>query len=203
MKSRFFVCVLAVGSLFAAQAFGHMVLRPFRAESGARHIIMSVTAPSEGEFPCVEYRIEIPPEWKEAGGLVDRVQVDPVWKATVETDEDGWIKSITWSGGETPKHHFVKFDLIVTLPKLTGIQQIKCWQTYSDGSVVAFVEDIHQEGVLNPASRLTLTAAGGGEEGEEGEEEGTSLVYYFGLSGLLGGLVGAALVLIVYKRKNA
>ncbi len=67
-------------------------------------------------------------------------------------DEDDWIKSITWSGSEAPDCSFIKFDLIVTLPKLTGMQQIKIWQTYSDGGTVGWVEGRTEEGVENPAA---------------------------------------------------
>ena len=203
MKVRVFLYFLLVGSLFTSQGFAHGVISPFTGTSGARHQFFSVLAPTEKDIPCIEMKVEIPPEWKEAGGQIDRVQRDPLWDITVERDEDDWIKSVTWSGAEAPDYSFIKFDLIVTLPKLTGMQQIKIWQTYSDGSTVGWVEDRTEEGVERPAAGLLLTEAaeraeGAGEDEDEGE---AGLAFYLGLSGLLGGLVGAGLVLVASKGK--
>ena len=197
-------CLLA-GSLLTTQGLAHGVITPFTGTSGARHQFFSVLAPSEKEIPCIEMKVEIPPEWKEAGGQIDRVQRDPLWDITVERDEDDWIKSVTWSGAEAPDYSFIKFDLIVTLPKLTGMQQFKIWQTYADGSTVGWVEDRTEEGVENPAAGLMLTEAAERGEGEEEAEEaeGVGLALYLGLSGLLGGVVGAGLVLVAGKGKKA
>jgi hypothetical protein len=104
--------------------------------------------------------VEVPPEWKSAGGQIDRVERDPLWDVAVEKDEDGWITSVTWSGSEAPDHTFVRFNLIVSLPNLTGLQQIKIWQTYADGTVVGWVEDRTGERVAHPAAGHTLTEAG-------------------------------------------
>ncbi len=191
MRLRLFTCLLAIGAFFAAQAFAHVGLAPRRGISGTNHVSFAVRAPVEKDIPTVELKILIPPEWKEAGGQVDRVELDPLWDVSIERDEDDWIKSVTWSGAEAPGYSFIQFNLIITLPKLTGLQQIKAYQTYSDGSVVAWVEDRNEEGTEKPAVALTLVE----------EEGGPNLAFYLGLSGLLGGLVGAGLVLII-NRKN-
>ena len=192
MKLRLFTCLLAVGAFFAAEAFAHVSLTPRRGISGTHHVAFSVRAPVEKDIPTVELKIIIPPEWKEAGGQVDRVELDPLWDVSVERDEDDWIKSVTWSGAEAPDFTFIQFNVIITLPKLTGLQQIKAYQKYSDGSVVAWVEDRNEEGVEKPAAGITLT---------ENEEGGPNLAFYLGLSGLFGGLIGAGLVFVI-NRKN-
>lgn len=157
MKIRILVLLLVLGGVFTAQALAHSNITPAKGISGARHQFFAVLAPTEGKIPCVKIRIEVPPEWKAAGGQIDKVRRDPLWDITVERDEDDWIKSVTWSGAEAPDYSFVKFDLIVSLPKLTGLQQIKIWQTYADGSVVAWVEDRSGENVKKPAAGLMLT----------------------------------------------
>ncbi len=192
MRLRFFTCLLAVGAFFAAQAFAHVSLNPRQGISGTHHVAFSVRAPVEKDIPTVELKILIPPEWKDAGGQVDRVELDPLWDVSVERDEDDWIKSVTWSGAEAPDFSFIQFNLIITLPKLTGMQQIKAYQKYSDGSVVAWVEDRGEEGVEKPAAGVLLT---------ETEEGGPNLAFYLGLSGLFGGLIGAGLVFVI-NRKN-
>jgi len=190
MRPRQFVCLLAVGAFFAAQAFAHVSVNPRRAISGTHHVAFTVRAPVEKDIPTVELKIVIPPEWKEAGGQVDRVELDPLWDVSIERDEDDWIKSVTWSGAEAPDFSFIQFNVIITMPKLTGMQQIKAYQKYSDGSVVAWVEE-RGPGVEKPAAVLMLT------EGEEG----TGMAFYLGLSGLFGGLIGAGLVFVI-NRKN-
>ena len=71
------------------------------------------------------------------------------------------------------------------------MQQIKAYQKYSDGSVVAWVEE-RGPGVEKPAASLMLV---------ESEEGGPNLAFYLGLSGLFGGLIGAGLVFVI-NRKN-
>ncbi len=200
MRLRLYACLLVVGSFFAVEAFAHVVLTPFSGTSGARHQFFSVVAPTEKDIPVVELRIEFPDEWKEAGGEVGRILLDPLWKYTVERDEDDWIKAITWSGAEAPADAFIKFDMIITMPKLTGMQQIKAFQTYTDGSVVGWVEDRNEEGVDKPAAGVMLTEGRGGRPGGAGGG-GTSMLY-LGLSGLLGGLIGAGLVLVISRNHN-
>jgi hypothetical protein len=159
MKNRNCYLLLILGALFSTQSMAHSVVTPMSATSGARHLAFSLTAPTEGNMSCVEYKLEVPPEWKIAGGRIDRVERDPLWDVTVEKDEDGWITSVTWSGAEAPDYSYVNFNLIVSLPRLTGLQQIKIWQTYADGTVVGWVEDRTGEKVAHPAAGLTLTAS--------------------------------------------
>jgi len=192
MRLRLFTCLLAVGAFFAAEALAHVSLNPRQGISGTHHVAFTVRAPVEKDIPTVELKIVIPPEWKDAGGQVDKVELDPLWDVSVEKDEDDWIKSVTWSGAEAPDFSFIQFNLIITLPKLTGVQQIKAYQKYSDGSVVAWVEDRGGEGVEKPAAGVLLT---------ESEEGGPNLAFYLGLSGLFGGLIGAGLVFVI-NRKN-
>ena len=192
MRLRLFTCLLAVGAFFAAEAIAHVSLNPRQGISGTHHVAFTVRAPVEKDIPTVELKIVIPPGWKDAGGQVDKVELDPLWDVSVERDEDNWIKSVTWSGAEAPDFSFIQFNLIITLPKLTGMQEIKAYQKYSDGSVVAWVEERGGEGVEKPAAGVLLT---------ESEEGGPNLAFYLGLSGLFGGLIGAGLVFVI-NRKN-
>ncbi len=188
MRLRFYGCLLAVGSFFMVQALAHVGLLPRRGVSGTHHVAFSVRAPVEKDSPTVELKIEIPSEWKEAGGQVDRVEYNPNWQIEIERDQDEWIKTVRWYGNEAPDYSFIQFGLIITLPELEGVQQIKAWQKYSDGSVVAWIEDRSEGGTVeNPAAALTL---------HEGGEGGGSGFLSLGLSGLIGGLLGAGLIMV-------
>ncbi len=195
MRLRFYGCLLAVGSFFMVQALAHVAIMPRRGVSGTHHAAFTVRAPVEKDIPPVELKIEIPSEWKEAGGQVDRVEHNPNWQIEIERDQDDWIKTVRWYGNEAPDYSYIQFGLIITLPELEGVQQIKAWQKYSDGSVVAWIEERGEEGVENPAAGLTL---------HEGGEGGGSGFLSLGLSGLIGGLLGAGLILVVGRngKKN-
>lgn len=202
MRRHTIACFGVLFCTFTLAAQAHVGVFPREGKSGERHQFFTVRAPVEKDIPNTELRIEIPPEWKAAGGKVDRVLLDPQWKVTLDKDQDEWIKGITWSGVDAPAWAFMEFGVIITLPKLTGMQQIKAFQKYSDGSVVGWIEDATKEGVENPAARLTLVEgnapAGGAAPAAAAGMAGGAMGY--GLSGLIGGLVGAGLVLMVRKK---
>ncbi len=121
------------------------------------------------------------------------MEFDPLWDVSVERDEDNWIKSVTWSGAEAPDFSFIQFHMLITLPKLTGVQQIKAYQKYTDGSVVSWIEDRTElPAVIKPAAGIMLVE----------EEGGSNMVFYLGLSGLFGGLIGAGLALVINRRNG-
>lgn len=133
MNYRVLISLVFLGSVLSTHALAHSVITPNKGTSGARYQFFAVLAPTQGEVPCVKIRLEVPPQWKAAGSQIDKVRRDPPWDIAIERDQDGWIKSVTWSGAKAPDYSFVKFDFIVSLPQLTGLQQIKIWQTYADG----------------------------------------------------------------------
>ena len=91
--------------------------------------------------------------------------------------------------------------MIITLPKLMGMQQIKAFQTYTDGSVVGWIEDRNEQGVDKPAAGVMLTERSeGGRPG--GADAGGASMLYLGLSGLLGGLVGGGLVWVANSNNS-
>ena len=203
MKLRLTLCLIFLVSPLVSQAFAHVAVFPREAVSGARHHFFEVRAPVEAGVPTVELKVEIPSEWKEAGGQVDRVEHNPDWQVDIQRDEDEWIQSIRWYGGEAPSYSYIHFGMIITLPDLTGLQQISAWQTSADGTVVAFVEDSTQEGAVNPKPGLLLledpeetsmeaAADAPREEGEPG------ILLYLGLT-VVGGLIGGGLVMLTGK----
>jgi len=203
MKMRLSLCFMFVVSSLVSQALGHVAIFPREAVSGARHTFFEVRAPVEAGVPTVQLKVEIPAEWKEAGGQVDRVEHNTDWQVDIQRDEDDWIQSITWHGGEAPSYSYIHFGMIITLPDLVGLQQISAWQTSADGTVVAFVEDRTQEGAVNPKPGLLLL-----EDPEESsmeaaatappEEGGSGMLLYLGLT-VVGGLIGGGLVMLIGK----
>ena len=203
MKVRLSLCLVFLVSPLVSQAFGHVAIFPREAVSGARHHFFEVRAPVEANVPTIELKVEIPAEWKEAGGQVDRVEHNTDWQVDIQRDEDDWIQSITWHGGEAPSYAYIHFGMIITLPDLTGLQQISAWQTSADGTVVAFVEDRTQEGAVNPKPGLLLLEdpeESSMEEAAEAphQEGGAGMLLYLGLT-VVGGLIGGGLVMLAGK----
>ena len=203
MKTRFSLCLLFVVSLLVSQAFAHVAIFPGEAVSGARHHAFVVRAPTENGGTTVELKVEIPPEWKEAGGQVDRVEYNTDWQVDIQRDEDEWIESITWHGGEAPSYSYIQFGMLITLPDLVGMQQISAWQKYADGSVNAFIEDRDEEGAINPRPGLLLIedpAESAMEASAEApsEEGGSGMLLYLALT-VVGGLIGGGLVMLTGK----
>ena len=66
-----------------------------------------------------------------------------------------------WSGGSIPPGHFQQFVVSVGLPDATGPLVFKALQTYSDGTVVRWIEVPTAGGAEldHPAPTLQLTAA--------------------------------------------
>ena len=205
MQNRMTLCFLLLASpLLVSQTFAHVSIFPREAPSGSRHHFFQVRAPVEENVPTIELKIEIPPEWKEAGGQVDRVEYNPNWQVDIQRDEDNWIQAITWHGAEAPSYAYISFGMIITLPDLTGMQQVRAWQKYGDGKVVAFIEDRNQEGALNPKPGILLLEDEGAAATEpiastDEDEDNASPLLYFGLSALIGGVIGGVLVKLTGK----
>jgi uncharacterized protein YcnI len=205
MKISIVSCLLLLISPLVSTAFAHVAIFPREAVSGTPHHFFEVRAPVEDGGTSVELKIEIPPEWKEAGGQVDRVHYNPDWEVEIQRDEDNWIQSVTWHGAEAPSYAFVQFGLIMTLPDLTGMQQISAWQKYADGRVKAFIEDRTQEGAVNPKPGLLLLEDPADASMEPvtdaaPAEGGGGMLLYLGLSALVGGVIGGVLVMITGRR---
>ncbi len=70
------------------------------------------------------------------------------------------VKSITWKGGAVKPGEFLQFRVSVGLPDDASSLEFKALQTYSDGSVVRWIEDPPAAGQAepeHPAPILTLT----------------------------------------------
>jgi uncharacterized protein YcnI len=205
MQNRMTLCLLLLATpLLVSQTFAHVAIFPREAVSGTAHHFFQVRAPVEDGGRTVELKIEIPPEWKEAGGQVDRVEYNPNWQVDIQRDEDNWIQAITWHGAEAPSYAYISFGMIVTLPDLAGMQQVPAWQKYADGHVKAFIEDRNQEGALNPKPGILLVEDEGTPSAEPisdaGQAEGgASSLLYLGLSALIGGVIGGVLVKLTAK----
>jgi uncharacterized protein YcnI len=171
----------AVGALaallVAGPAAAHVTVNPDTAPAGG-YVEVSFRVPSESDTASTtKVQVYLPTDHpiasvglKPIPGWTGRAQTTKLAKP-IKTDDgevDAAVSTITWQGGSLAPGQFQDFD--VTLgPLPTGTEELifKAIQTYSDGSVVRWI-DLQAPGAAepdHPAPVLHLTSAGSDTSG--------------------------------------
>lgn len=132
------VLALAWGGVASA----HVVVKPTQVEPAAFQAF-SVGVPNERESPTVKVRLAIPD-----GVKYVTPTVKPGW--TIETVKEGAgeeavVKEIIWSGGEVPVGQRDDFGFSLQAPAKATTLQWKAYQTYADGTEVAWDQQPTEE----------------------------------------------------------
>jgi uncharacterized protein YcnI len=165
--------LLGAAGVFLVQpaAFAHVTVTPNTATPGG-YTRMAFNVPNEKpDASTVKLEVVLPADHPLASVSVQPV---PGWSATpqrsklpqpVQTD-DGQVTeavtSIVWQGGQIQPGQFQQFLVSLgPLPKDTGKLAFKALQTYSDGSVVRWIDVPDGSGAEpeHPAPTLSLVAA--------------------------------------------
>lgn len=134
MNIRALVFALVI-SLFPLGASAHVVVKP--AEAGvASFQTFTMGVPSEKPLATVGLRLLMP-----AGLDYVTPTVKPGWKITVKKDNAGTVTEIDWTGGRIPTGQRDDFTFSAKVPATETVIAWKAYQTYSDGSVVAWDND--------------------------------------------------------------
>lgn len=121
--------------LSASSASAHVVVRPSEVPVGAFQTF-TVSVPSEKDIPTAKIRLVIPD-----GLEYFTPTVKPGWKVDVVTHEINGEKhpvEVIWSGGSVPGHFRDDFTFSARVPATSTALTWKAYQSYSDGSVVAW-----------------------------------------------------------------
>ena len=174
MLRRFGVVGLVVGAIvmFAGPAWAHVTISPSAAPKGS-DAVLAFTVPDESATASTtKIALFFPTDHPIAEALVEPIAGWTAKVATmkvvkpIQTDNgpvtEG-VKSVTWTGAGIVPGDFQQFKVSVGLPDDTSSLEFKVLQTYSDGSIVRWIEDTPPGGAepSNPAPVLTLTAANG------------------------------------------
>jgi len=127
--------VSAVASLSVGVASAHVVVKPAEVGVAARQSF-TVGVPNEKEVPVVKVRLVVPDGVKSV-----TPNVMPGWTIDIAKDgtgESAVVKEITWSGGSIPAGQRVDFALSAQAPAKATTLQWKAYQTYEDGTEVAW-----------------------------------------------------------------
>lgn len=106
-----------------------------------------LNVPTEKDLNTTEIRLVIP-----AGVALTRFQVTPGFTRTVKKNADGLVTEVIWKGKVAPME-YARFFFQARNPAAPGELSWKVYQTYSDGSVVAWDDTNPEQG---PASKTTI-----------------------------------------------
>ncbi|GGL12573.1 DUF1775 domain-containing protein [Deinococcus radiotolerans] len=106
-----------------------------------------LNVPTEKDIATTQIRLVVP-----AGVVISRFQVTPGFTRTVKKDASGLVTEVVWTGRVAPME-YARFFFQARNPAAGGEVVWKIYQTYSDGSVVAWDDTNPAEG---PASRTTV-----------------------------------------------
>lgn len=130
------VGTLALGAASAVSA--HVVVRPGDAKTGT-YQTFTVSVPVERNSPTTEVKLEIP-----MGVTSVRPTEKPGWTIQMEkhTENDTtMVSAITWTGGEIGVDLRDEFTFSAKTPDEPTDLQWKAYQTYKDGTVVAWDQE--------------------------------------------------------------
>lgn len=154
--STFVLSVALIAGAFATAASAHVTLQPGSLPKGASDVLVGFAVPNESTTGASTVKVEIDfPTAKPILGV--HAQAIGGWSATVEstkltkpiTTDDGVIteavSKVTWTAtaGGYGADQFALFNVLAgTLPSNATQLVFKAIQTYSDGTVVSWIEPI-------------------------------------------------------------
>lgn len=106
-----------------------------------------LNVPTEKEISTTQIRLVIPP-----GVAISRFQTTPGFTRTVTRNADGLVTGVVWKGRIAPLE-YARFFFQARNPATAGELTWKVYQTYSDGSVVAWDDTDPEQG---PASKVAV-----------------------------------------------
>jgi uncharacterized protein YcnI len=113
-------------------AWGHADLDP-RQSIPNKWETYTVNVPTETTTPTVQVRLLVPREFE-----IEMLEHLQSWQMAKTRDERGYIRDVTWSGGQIPPQTFSEFKLLVRNPTSPGTYQWKIEQQYQDGTVATW-----------------------------------------------------------------
>jgi uncharacterized protein YcnI len=179
---------LAAGGvlLIAGPASAHVTVQPDQAAAGAADQVFAFRVPNESDTAStVKVDVYFPADHPIASALVGAV---PGWTSEVKTaklaqpiqTDDGQVteavSEIVWTGGKIAPGQYQDFTVdFGQLPKDTKQLVFKTLQTYSDGSVVRWIDAPAAGGTepQHPAPTLNLTAASGSTDASTSHSGGS------------------------------
>jgi uncharacterized protein YcnI len=138
MRRLAILCIIAsaIVTVLATSASAHVEVMPSTAKKGA-YQMLTFSVPNESDTAST-VRLDVTIPQNRAITTV-RVQPKPGWNVAVQKT-NGLVTTITWTGGTIAPDQFDLFTIAAgPLPKAKQVV-FKALQTYSDGTVVRWIE---------------------------------------------------------------
>lgn len=139
MNKKVIVGALITAGLLVSQTVSaHVTVKPNQAGI-SMYQTFSVNVPVEKEIPTVGIRLVIP-----EGLSSVTPNVKPGWRIAIKKDgtgEDAKVTEITWTGGTIPAGQRDEFAFSAKTPATPTSMYWKAYQTYRDGTIVAWDQD--------------------------------------------------------------
>lgn len=145
MRSRKICVAVVLGALFVAvlgvaPAAAHVEVDPESAPRGSLSVLSFVVPNESDTAATVRLEVEFPTK---PAILSAAVQPLPGWTSTIEKTSTSGVQAISrviWTGGSFGPGQFQQFFVRVALPKKGKQVVFKALQTYSDGTIVRWIE---------------------------------------------------------------
>ncbi len=178
----------------ASPALAHVTVKPGEVMT-ATYQVFTVSVPNEKEIPTASVEVLIPE------GVTSVTPTNkPSWKVSFEKVNDT-VQSITWSDGEIADGFRDEFTFSAKTPDAPMELQWKAYQTYADGTVVAWdqdSEDGHGHGGSDSGPFSVTNVTNDEQADANTTQEAAERGMYLGVAGIV---VGLAAVYFATKKK--
>ncbi|MBP9782439.1 MAG: YcnI family protein [Candidatus Pacebacteria bacterium] len=177
-------------------AFAHVTVKPTQT-TPATYQVFSVAVPNEKNIPTIQVRLLIP---ENVESVTPNIKAG--WVTKTVTTNDGKVTEIIWSKGAIPEGF--RDEFVFSAKTGTTEESIiwKAYQTYSDGTVVVWDADPHEEDSNSQASEEESTSGPYSETKVTTSSTSTSDDSLFAIS-LLAVLVSLYSLYIATKTRKA
>lgn len=138
MKNKIIQSIFIVATLIAtttSSAYAHVSVKPAEVKVG-QYQNFTVSVPTEKNLPTTAVRLLIPEGLESV-----RPNVKPGWKIEIkksDQNDDAKVTELLWTAGSIPADQRDEFVFSAKVPTSESTLQWKAYQTYQDGSIVAW-----------------------------------------------------------------
>jgi len=195
-KIIYSICsAIVVVALSTASVNAHVTIKPGEVAPGA-YQVFTISVPNERDDSTVSVRLELPDAIPSATPTTA-----PGWTISRETTSSGdaeVVTALTWSDGQIPIGQRAEFSFSAKTPESPTTLTWKAYQTYADGSVVAWdqtdaVDQGHTDDTAGPASLTLVTEPV--HEVSNATDSWSRYAFYIALAGFVISLGALALAL--------
>lgn len=150
-KKSLVLGIVGASLLFTSQAFAHTTVKPTSVGIG-KFQTFTVSAPTEKTIPTIGVRLVLPEGLNHVSPNVKQGWKVEIKKEIIDGEEK--VTEIIWTGGNIPAEMRDEFNFSAQVPSKPTMLNWKAYQTYKDGTVVAWDQDPSTENSADPMENV-------------------------------------------------